>query len=480
MSDRDRGAHRPIASRRDVAHAIAAAFLSGDPEPADMAARAQVAIGDERDDWLLAVAREIAEVLPLVPADVVAGVTDLILRCDSFSYQWSRPWRADQVAWRDDLVIAAAARPGPTGASRIHATTTDPSIGMVAVGTEPARWPVPPIGSVGELAAFFGLHPVHLAWYTDTRSMERDARAEPLRHYTYRWLPKRNGGARLLERPKPMLRFFQRRVLHEILDGIPAHDAAHGFRAGRSVHSFAQPHAGRDVVIRLDLESFFAAVNAGRVFSIFTRAGYVRTVAHHLTGLVTNTVPLPVLQAAPTPPAMRLDAHRRASRDLAHPHLPQGAPTSPALANLAAFGLDRRLHGLAQAFDATYTRYADDLAFSGGHRLGRAAPRFVQIVQRIVGDEGFRVNAPKSRVMRHADRQALAGLVVNDHAHVPRADYDRLRAVLHDAASHGPAAANRDDVADFRAHLLGRIAWIATSDAHRATKLQASFDCITW
>jgi len=72
----------------------------------------------------------------------------------------------------------------------------------------------------------------------------------------------------------------------------------------------------------------------------------------------------------PRPPAPTLSrAHHRLGRRLAAPHLPQGAPTSPALANLAAFTLDRRLTGLAGALDATYTRYADDLTLSGSSRL---------------------------------------------------------------------------------------------------------------
>ena len=114
--------------------------------------------------------------------------------------------------------------------------------------------------------------------------------------------------------------------------------------------------------------------------------------AHLLTGLVTNRAPHAVLRTAPRPPASAAEGHRHSIDHLARPHLPQGAPTSPAMANLAAFGLDRRLTGLARAYAVTYTRYADDLAFSGGHRLGRHAPTFIRRVTAIVGAEGFAVN----------------------------------------------------------------------------------------
>jgi len=162
------------------------------------------------------------------------------------------------------------------------------------------------------------------------------------------------------------------------------------------------------------------------------------------------------------------------------PHLPQGSPTSPALANLAAFGLDRRLEGLAARFGATYTRYADDLTLSGERTLMQRAGRIIALVEAIAADEGFRVNDAKTRVRSRAQRQLVTGLVVNERPNVTRADYDRLRAVLHDAATNGPAAANRSGHPDFRAHLLGRIAWVAATNPARAEKLHTAYAAITW
>jgi hypothetical protein len=465
---------------RRVARAIAVAFASGDHDPPAMATRAARAIGDELDDWLLPLAREIAELWPTpgeAGGDLLDALITLILRCDTFTYQTRRPLD-DGSPWDPESVLDAPSELAPRwlpaagdlDAETREATAAAPALAGVAL----------PLARPRDLGELLGLHPLQLAWYADVRSMERDAAAEPLRHYTYRWFPKRGGGARLLESPKPMLRFFQRRILHEIVEPIPPHAAAHGFCRGRSVHSFAEPHVGRAVVIRVDLEAFFASVRAGRVFAILQRAGYPPAVAHQLTGLATNVVPHHVRRAAPRPPAARLDAHRRALVYLATPHLPQGAPTSPALANLAAYGLDRRLSGLARSFDATYTRYADDLAFSGGPRLARHAPRLVALVGDIARSEGFRLNDGKTRVMRSSQRQALAGLVVNERAQPSRADYDRLKAVLHDAARHGPASANRRGHPDFQAHLLGRIGWIAGANPARAEHLRAQFDAIDW
>jgi hypothetical protein len=101
-------------------------------------------------------------------------------------------------------------------------------------------------------------------------------------------------------------------------------------------------------------------------------------------------------------------------------------------------------------------------------------------VTEIAAGEGFRVHAGKSRRAAAAQRQAVLGLVVNARPNVPRPEYDRLRAVLHDAARHGPAAADREGHADFRAHLLGRISWVAAANPDRGARLRSAFDAVDW
>ena len=225
---------------------------------------------------------------------------------------------------------------------------------------------LPQLATVGEVGAWLGLDDGALHGYADPRSWERTARDPRLRNYTYRWTPS-SSGERLLERPRPRLRAVQRRVLDDLVVLIPIHEAAHGFVPGRSVRSFAAPHAGRRVVVRVDLRSFFSTVTAGRVWAALRTAGYPEQVAHVLTGLVTNAVPYSELRDHGTATQRQL---------LRRPHLPQGAPTSPALANLVAGRLDRRLAGLAAALGYRYTRYADDLAFStDGGGAGPAAGR---------------------------------------------------------------------------------------------------------
>jgi RNA-directed DNA polymerase len=343
---------------------------------------------------------------------------------------------------------------------------------------EQRRWPVARIGATGELAEILELSAGQLAWLADVRSLERRAPNEKLRNYRYESRPRPNGLPRVIEIPKARLKEIQRWVLREILDRIPVHSTAHGFTRARSVVTHAALHTASEDVLQFDLEDFFASVTAGRVFGIFRTAGYSREVAHTLTGLCTNVIPLEVWAALPRNTDPRLVSPRFwLGRRLAAPHLPQGAPTSPSLANLAAYRLDLRLSRLAESLGLKYSRYADDLAFSG--RIRREVS-LVELVARIVRGEGFALNLRKTRRQAAATRQSVCGVVVNAHPNVVRREYDRLKATLHNAARHGPSSQNRAGARDFRAHLQGRIAWVASINPERGEKLRGKFAAIDW
>src|SRR5262249_45914045 len=147
-------------------------------------------------------------------------------------------------------------------------------------------------------------------------------------------------------------------------------------------------------------------------------------VADLLGGLCTNATPRDVWQGqgldSPTSPTSVREAQTLYRRI----HLPQGAPTSPALANLCAYRLDCRLSGLAKSVGARYTRYADDLAFSGGEEFDRCVERFLIHVAAILLEEGFAAHYRKTRIMRQGVRQHLAGLVANQRVNVMRRDFD--------------------------------------------------------
>ena len=335
-----------------------------------------------------------------------------------------------------------------------------------------ATWDVPAIESVAGLAAWLRLTPEELDWFADLKNLGRHARvSEPLRHYHYRMFVKRSGSVRLIEAPKQRMKTLQRQILSEILDRIPPHEAAHGFVRGRSIRTFAEPHVARAVVLRMDLKDFFPSVRRTRVQSVFRTLGYPEPVADLLGGIATTRTPREVFRPSGNEELRLLYGQS---------HLPQGAPTSPALANACCYRLDCRLAGLARAAGATYTRYADDLAFSGDAAFAHNVERFADHVGAIVLEEGLTVNYRKTRIMRQGAQQHLAGLVVNGRVNVKRAEYDRLKATLTNCARNGPEAENRDGRQDFRAHLAGRVSFFYSIHAARGAKLRKMFESIQW
>ena len=333
-------------------------------------------------------------------------------------------------------------------------------------------------------------------------------------HYVQFEVPKRTGGTRVLAAPKPEIAAVQERILETILAKVPLDDAAHGFVTGRSTVTNARPHQGRDLVINLDLSDFFPSVTFPRVRGVFRSFGYSPAVATILALLCTES------------PRRTLAYGERTYHVAVGPRaLPQGACTSPAISNLVARKLDRRLRGLSDKHGLTYTRYADDLTFSFQEGLSPAPPpsgvkpdgapshepslaplaarrpvgrlaksaelpfsagtekrselgMMLARMRHVIEDEGFALNPKKVRVQRKGGRQTVTGIVVNEKAKLglPRHEVRRLRAVLHSAKTTGLQAQNRGNHPDFRAHLAGKIAYLAMIDPERAKPLRAALE----
>src|SRR5262249_3609740 len=149
-------------------------------------------------------------------------------------------------------------------------------------------------------------------------------------------------------------------------------------------------------------ENFFPAFPAARAQGLFRTLGYPEAVADRLGGLCSNAVPRSVWKQRPI--EIAASDWSEAKMLYGRRHLPQGAPTSPALANLTAYRLDCRLAGLARSAGGVYTRYADDLAFSGGEEFARGVERLSAHAAAVALEEGFGVNHRKTRIMRRGVR----------------------------------------------------------------------------
>jgi retron-type reverse transcriptase len=241
--------------------------------------------------------------------------------------------------------------------------------------------------------------------------------------YQERRIPKRSGGQRVLAIPSDELKAVQRRLLRRLLKRLRCHPAAKGFQPGESIVTNALPHAGRAVVVRLDLCGFFPATTARRVYAYARRIGWNRPAARLLT---------------------RLCTHRGG--------LPQGAPTSPRLSNLVNYRLDRRIAAMADKLGARYTRYADDMTLSFATDDRKQVRYLIRFVERVAAEAGYRVHGRKKlRIRRRHQQQCVTGLVVNAGVRLPRRVRRWLRAVEHRLRTGGPATLTPEQLAGWHA-----------------------------
>lgn len=214
-------------------------------------------------------------------------------------------------------------------------------------------------------------------------------------------LPKKGGGTRTISSPSREMKAVQAWILRSILDKVPVHEAATGFRQGRNVRHNAAPHADNAYLLCLDIEDFFPSIPYSKVYTVFHGLGYSAHVAHILSHLC--------------------------SCDGA---LPQGAVTSPALSNIVCIPLDHRITSFVGRRDIAYTRYADDLTFSG---VSPSHPTAIMpTIRHILSDQGFTLNVAKTRRMGPRLQRRVTGLVVGDgHVGVGRQRKRQIRAAIH-------------------------------------------------
>ncbi len=257
--------------------------------------------------------------------------------------------------------------------------------GLLAFVAKCENRDIPPIFEISHLRLLLGLTNYEFGALLSERR----------RRYREFTIPKRLGGERTISSPIPPLLFAQKWMLREILEKVELHDAAHGGIFGRSVVTNASIHVGAKCVLKLDLEDFYGSIKFARGIAIFQSLGYPHGVAVSLAQLSFD-------------------------RGV----LPQGAATSPALANISSSVFDTRLDKLAKKYGLRFTRYFDDLTFSGDFINLRLA----EIVGEIAGDSGFRINAKKTKLLRGSTSKYVTGLSVGGTSlRLPRQSRRKIR-----------------------------------------------------
>lgn len=319
-----------------------------------------------------------------------------------------------------------------------------------------ARQGLPVLATPEALAQALGLSVGQLRALCFTRT------ASTTSHYVRFLLPKKTGGTRLISAPLPRLKGAQAWVLEHLLKKVPVHEAAHGFREGRSIVTNARPHVGAGMVVNLDLKDFFPSVLYPRVKGVFVKLGYSEATATVLALLCTE----------PDVEEVELDG-RRWFVTQGKRRLPQGAPTSPALTNILCRRLDRRLAGAARKLGFVYTRYADDLTFSAQGPGPHDAGELLRLVRWVVGQEDFTPHPDKTRVLRRGRQQEVTGVVVNDKPGVDRKTLKRFRALLHQVEKTGPEGKRWGHSGDVIASAVGFANYVAMVDPVKGKALQA-------
>ena len=222
----------------------------------------------------------------------------------------------------------------------------------------------------------------------------------PNEHYRRFPIRSKRKRPRWISAPSGNLKAIQRSILDELLYKIEPHASAHGFYPGRSIITNAQLHTKKCWVISMDIKDFFTTTSKESV---------LETIAEH--GLGYN------------PQLWELVVSLCCLDDC----LPQGAPTSPHLANLCFIELDKCLVELADSNNLSYSRYADDMTFSGTIM----PPNMTELVQGIIAKCGYELAKEKTKIMGRNKRQTVTGLVVNDKVTLPRTLRRKLRAIRH-------------------------------------------------
>jgi RNA-directed DNA polymerase len=247
----------------------------------------------------------------------------------------------------------------------------------------------------------------------------------PERFYRSFQVPKKSGGKRTINEPLPSLKEIQHWILEEILSRYPVSGYAKAYIRNRSIKDNARFHVDQKLVLTIDIKNFFPSLHIKNVNSFFLKTGYSSPVAFLLSNLCC------------------LDEG-----------LPQGAPTSPALSNILMINVDKRISAFTNQKGIRYTRYADDMTFSGDFEPGM----LIKFVRNVLRNRELGINYEKLRVRRQGQRQEVTGVIVNEKIQAPKEMRKKLRQSVYYIEKFG-LASHLDKTDNTKAnhiyHLLG-------------------------
>ncbi|MDM1067357.1 reverse transcriptase family protein [Myroides odoratimimus] len=294
-------------------------------------------------------------------------------------------------------------------------------------------------------------------------------------HYSYYLIRKKKGGYRRIIAPHKNIKFLQDWIKLNILDKKVVHHASNGFIKNKSILDNAKVHLDSDTILNIDLKNFFESINERRVFGIFKYLGYHPNLALEFAKICTVDIPDEKFYSL-----NQIEQENFEDLfNLNEPFLVQGAPTSPALSNITCINLDNRFQKLANKNNVKYSRYADDITFSGAEDNLPS----ISLLKKIIIEENFEINWKKVGKYKKGQKQLVTGLLINGSVRIPKRFKKDIFRHLYFCQKFGPInhfnkiSPNKS----FRKEwLMGKILYVNAVEPDVAKEMFDQFKKVNW
>jgi RNA-directed DNA polymerase len=277
--------------------------------------------------------------------------------------------------------------------------------------------------SLTQLALAIGVSPRLLSSFTH----------KPENHYRTFSIGKRGGGQRDIASPRFFLKTIQYWIKSYVLCHLAIHESCHAYLRGKSIITNAYSHVGKAFVANIDIENFFGSISRDHVFRLLRK----NDIGEKLSGAVANLVTY-------------------------EGHVPQGAPTSPAISNALLFDFDEAITNYCVTSNLSYTRYADDMTISGDTR--GSIESAIEKCSVLLSNYKLKLKKEKTRIASHQSSQRVTGLVVNEKIQPPREYQRRIRSMFHNAYLYPEQYLERIN------ELRGHLSYLSSFDILKGTR----------
>lgn len=272
-----------------------------------------------------------------------------------------------------------------------------------------------------------------------TESALRNIIANAPERYKQYYITKKNGGTRKIAQPARELKLVQRALVEVLLKKLPVHSAATAYVSGRSIRDNAHMHSGSGPILKMDFKDFFPSI---------TESDWVAYCAE--TGCLSQPADIKL--------SSQILFHRPSGGRVLR--LAIGAPSSPLVSNLLMFNFDAAMAEMVAKDHVTYSRYADDLTFSGprtGHLTG--VKKAVKAVLRDIPYPSLRINHEKTTYITTKYHRKVTGLTLANDGRVT-IGRDNKRALRSQIDHYQRGHLSETDIAE----LAGRLSFVKSAE----------------